>query len=380
MRCDELNNKIKNAFGHGSKSLREKVINSCQSTPQLSADSEYEIFEKRDTGSRYSPIFRRIAAIAACIVLFVSGLSLGLFIPRGERDNGGVGVAETFVYLDVNPSVELRMDADERVVECIAANEDADEILAGLKLVGVDMNTALSAIVGSMYVNGYLSAESNSILVSVDGREDKEEQLLADITARINSVFEKSELECSIIAQTVKQSEELKARAEENGVSIGKMYLVEKMIESIEDFDIDDLPNLSGMSIKDLNLIYSTRPEKEENGDKQDDPFDKDVSTGNIGGLVKEDEALISLLETIERELSSIEQSEVRILPQFENGKLSMIYVVKIKFSDDELTYEYKIDCYTGELLSSTAVPSSDETDAPEHKDEENHKNNHNKK
>ncbi len=46
------------------------------------------------------------------------------------------------------------------------------------------------------------------------------------------------------------------------------------------------------MSIKDLNLIYSTRPDK----GGENDPFDKDIASGDIGGVVKQDDALTLLL------------------------------------------------------------------------------------
>lgn len=39
-----------------------------------------------------------------------------------------------------------------------------------------------NAIVGSMYTNGYLNTETNSILVSVDSFSNKDDSLLTDIS------------------------------------------------------------------------------------------------------------------------------------------------------------------------------------------------------
>ncbi len=96
-----------------------------------------------------------------------------------------------------------------------------------------------------MYVNGYLTEDSNSILISVDGKdEETTDTLLSDITSKINTVFENSGLECSIIAQSVKVDDDLKQIAQENGVSVGKMHLVDKMVGGMDDFDAENAPDL----------------------------------------------------------------------------------------------------------------------------------------
>ncbi|MBQ8301977.1 MAG: hypothetical protein IJX97_00310 [Clostridia bacterium] len=355
MKNSEIKEKIKEALELDSPSLRSKVLASCQSEAQLPAESETVVAKERVQGTPRVAIYRRIAALAACIALFISGLSVGLFIPRGDggASNGvTVGAAETFVYLDVNPSIEMQMDGEGRVVECLAANEDAEQILSGLELSGVNMSTAISAIVGSMYVNGYLTEESNSILVSVNGEDgEKTERLLSDITAKINEVFEKSELECSIIAQSVKVDEALKERAEQNGVSVGKMHLVDKMVEVMEELGAENATELANMSIKELNLIYSTKPEKDDG--ENSDPFGKDVSSGTVGGYVDKEDALGILLEAMEKDLSSVEWYSVHVMPHKTGGGLQLAYSVYLRFAGDATVYEYTLDCLTGEILQT---------------------------
>ena len=66
--------------------------------------------------------------------------------------------------MDVNPSIELRINNAEKVIAAEALNEDAEIILEDMKLRGVDVDVATNALIGSMVKNGYLSELSNSIL------------------------------------------------------------------------------------------------------------------------------------------------------------------------------------------------------------------------
>ena len=354
MKKRDLKNRITEAFESEKPNIRAKILASCEKEEQLPATaSASQVIETPVRRPNYNMIFKRVAACAICLMLFISGLSIGLFIPRGDGGTVTPTDAETFVYLDVNPSIELRMDNENKVINCLAANEDAETILAGLKLEGVDMNTALTAIVGSMYVNGYLTEDSNSILISVDGKDEKTvDALLFDITSKINTVFENSGLECSIIAQRVEVDDDLQQRAQENGVSIGKMHLVDKMVGGMDDFNTEDAPELADMSIKELNLIYSTRPNK----GGENDPFGKDISSGDIGGVVKQDDALTLLLAAIDIDRTEVEWYRVQAKPQ----NRQMVYNVSIRVKGDATTYELEVDCQTGEVVKiDTNMPNT---------------------
>ena len=355
MKKRDLKRKILEAYKSDTPDLCSRVLASCENERQEPAVQS--VYKPARRSSFYS-VFKRVAAVCICLVLFISGLSVGRYIPR---DGGTLphAVAETFVYLDVNPSIELQIDGEDKIVACIAANADAEVILTDLKLDGVDMNTALTAIVGSMYVNGYLTEDSNSILVSVDSKDSaKTQALLSSISDKINNVFDKTDMECSIIAQGLLADDNLKQRAEDNGVSVGKMYLVDKMIESIENYGSEDAPTLTDMSIRELSLIYSTRPHK----GSENDPFDKDVSRGEIGGFVKQDDALTALVASIEIDISNVEDYEIKVEINHIDGKPQMVYTLMIKLKNDENIYEFEVDCKDGGIVKTDErLPNRDD-------------------
>lgn len=352
----ELKNEIKEAFARETPDLKATVLARCEKEAQLPSPTVKKAERPARLRMFATPAFRRIAACALCLILFAAGIVTGHFLPTDPtapppstpevtpEPSPTVTTADTFVYLDVNPSIELQASSDGRVVACLAINEDAEPILANLQLIDTDMNTAISAIVGSLYVNGYLTEDANSILISVNTEEEeKSSSLLSSITQKINTVFEKSAMECSIIAQSIKVDDTLKARADQNGVSVSKMHLVDKMINNREDFSEDDVPRLTGMSIRELNLIYATRPD--------DSPsFDKDVSSGSVGGFIDKNDVLPLLLTALSLDGGSVERINLRATSRVEGGKHSMIYRADL-FLKSGTRYFVEIDCQSGEIL-----------------------------
>lgn len=339
--------KIKTAFENETPNIKSRVLNSVENEVQL----PFEILEKPRTISAF---FKRIILALSFCLIFAVGITSGYFIPKNNDDVVPLS-AENIVYIDVNPSVEISLSSDNIVVTCTAVNSDAEKILQGLNLSGVELNTALSAIVGAMYVNGYLSLEENSMLISVDGvTEEKTTTLLNLITQNVNKVFENSEVDCSIIAQSVKGESELIKRAKDNGVSIGKMQLVDKLISSFDEFDETSVSDLSKMSIKELNLIYKNKP-----GDNSDSGV-SDIVSGIIGGYLDEGGALLAVTEYLQIALDEVENYFVRIKPSIVGG-ISLKYQVIVTLKSGS-EYKFEVDCKTGDVVLLETPPAQDES------------------
>lgn len=376
----DLKKMIVDSYKAETPALASKIIVSCKAEQQESAtasatQSEYSA----EPPLHFSIMLKRVAAVAACLILLVTVIITGL-LPKD--DNGAivpVTEAETFIYIDVNPSIELQMDSENKVLKCLAGNEDAFIIISDLKLEGVDMNTAIALIMESMQATGYLTEDSNSILVSIQAKDnDTTKFLLSGITNSINTICEKSGLECSIIAQGVQVDEALKKRAQEKGVSVGKMHLVDKIVDGIEDFNAEDALELVEMSIKELNLVYATKPDKD---NSEGDSLLDDIVSSAISGFVQQNDALSLLLSEIDIDLSEIEWYHVQAKPQNNNGNRKMVYSVSIRLRDDPVTYSFQMDCKTGEILKidesmpkinipNLTPPSKEEDkDTPPHQD-----------
>ena len=66
-------------------------------------------------------------------------------------------VAASTIAIDVNPSIVLELNDEDKVIEVILNNEDASIILGEMDLINVDYNVAVNALIGSMVANGYIN-------------------------------------------------------------------------------------------------------------------------------------------------------------------------------------------------------------------------------
>lgn len=105
--------------------------------------------------------------VAACLAVLLLGGG-GLLVQQAHA-------VTSVVSLDVNPSIELRVNSREKVVSCQALNQEAQAVLedmdGGRDLKGVKADVAVNAIVGSLVRCGYLDSLSSAILISVEDKD-----------------------------------------------------------------------------------------------------------------------------------------------------------------------------------------------------------------
>lgn len=345
MKKKEIKEKLNMAFKEETPNLSESIIKACESEEQFAPEIELKPSVKRFN-------FRRFASVFACLALFVIGLVAGYFIPQGEK----ISQVETSLFIDVNPSIEVQLDENNTVLQINALNTDAEEVLKNLKLKGVEMDTAINAIIGSLYVNGYLTAENNSVLVSVDTKnKDNTEVLVNGVSNKISQVLKSANVNLSVIAQDVENSDYLKERADEHGISIGKMHLIDKMMDmELVDggFDEEDIPDLAKMPIKDLNFLYSVNPIHKNKGEKPP----QEVIVGEVGGYIEKESALQAVLKTISLDESEVEWYELRVHPQGDNNQRKMVYSITLKKKNSNELLRYEVDPKTGLVTASGMV------------------------
>lgn len=367
----ELKNKIKEDFEKETPSLYAKIEKTCNSTVQ----QEVAFEEKpRRTQWSFNLIMKRACALAVCLLIFVTGISVGIFAKRDGGGGGDVAAPETdaHVYLDVNPSVELSVNTENRVAGCSAINEDAEKILSGLNLENVDMNTALNAIIGAMYMGGYLSTDSNSILVSVEGKDDaRADAVLTDVSDKISKVFEGSALECEIVAQKIAIDESLSKRAEENGVSVGKMHFVDKMVEEFDEINVEDAKNLLNMSIGELGTMrkeleeHAKPPKDDEPPQSPDEKPNDEPNDSEKPNKVENDEKTSALVNKVlaSKEISAdkVKSQEVYFWFASYEHHIRPAYIVILEIDGEEGYFVYDIDLFTGEIFKEQHVGSLEE-------------------
>ena len=245
-----------------------------------------------------------------CVVcLLVIG---GLYYNNNYKVTSKVGI-------DVNPSVELKINQKEKVLEVIANNEDGKKIISDMDLKGSDINVAVNALIGSMVKNGYITELANSILISVENNDNtKAETLRQEILNQINME------NISIISQTVNEEQELTDLANQYNISLGKVKIIKQIIANNNLLTFDQLASLS---INELNLIL-----KDENTS----------GTASQKAYIGEDKAKEIALN--HANVTSVTNYKIEL--DFDDV---MVYEIEFKANNKE--YDYEINATTGDII-----------------------------
>ena len=245
------------------------------------------------------------------------------------------------VSLDVNPSIELKVNKSEKVLVCTPLNEDAKAILAdmgdGADLKGAKLDVAVNAIVGSLVRNGYLNSISSAIMISVEDNDTaRAEKLQRELTSTVDGVLQTNEARASVLTQTLTQDAGLEQQARENSISTGKAALVNRVLAQNSALKFDALAKLSVEELKDL--AEAGAPAMPIGTDKA-----MDIAVAAFG------------------KASTAKMAYSEVDPELDESPAH--YEVEIRSQSGE-EFEYKIDAYTGVILESKRE-AADGTEAP---------------
>lgn len=302
----ELDARLNAAVEHTAPDNVIEVLSRC--TPQK--DNTIEMPKRRPK--------RLPMLVAAC--LLVALLGSGIAWQR-------VGAATTTVSLDVNPGIQLSVDRNEKVLSCLPLNEDAVRVLDDMELEGVQLNVAVNAIVGALVRNGYLDEISSAILISVEDKDpNRAEQLKQDLADMVNQALEDSAGAAAVLSQTVERNADRQKLADEYKISLGKAAMIEQVLQINNTLDYGGLAQLSVEELEGL------------------------IETGAPGMPVGKGQALAAA------------QAQAGALPQGVSADWDVDPELdetpahyKVELDTDLGDFEYKIDAYSGEVLSGPA-------------------------
>mgnify|MGYP006965608655 FL=1 len=136
MRNDPMEQKLKTAAEHLTPDVLDRILADCAKEPKGEILYMENISDPRSRNNNWIKVLS--LGTAACMMIG------GLFWWNRYR------ALNYTVEMDVNPSIELRVNKAEKVISAEALNKDAQIILEDMKLKGVDVDVATNAIIGSM--------------------------------------------------------------------------------------------------------------------------------------------------------------------------------------------------------------------------------------
>ncbi len=300
--------------------------------------NDVAVSESRDRTAAGRKWMKKAVAVAACLILLV-GAGIGLNLYRQDRE------VRSTVELDVNPSIEILLNRKGRVVDVNARNGEAREMLAGMDFKGEELDPSLSAIVGSLLRNGYITDTRNSILVSVDDADAARGQdILQRITGEISTILDASSLQGSILGQTVCVDDRIRTLSDECGISYGKAKLILEIVDADARYDVEQLAPLS---IHELNLLQSSRNLRIPDIQMEGEASQKEYIGAEQAAKIALDHAGLS-----EDEVSGLE-----VEMDYDRGR--MVYEVEFEHGGRE--YEIDVDARTGAVVGSEEEGAGDD-------------------
>lgn len=262
------------------------------------------------------------ALIAACLALVLVGGGGGLFYLQ-------TAAVASVVSLDVNPSIELKVNRSERVVSCAALNTDAAAVLfdmdGGADLKGAKLDVAVNAVVGALVRHGYLDSLSSAILISVEDSDQQRalrlQQQLAEV---VDGILQTQAPNTSVLSQTLTANAGLGQQARNSSISTGKAALVNQVLVLNSALAFEELASLS---VEELSQLIETGAPA--------------MPVGRRAACAAAEEYAGT---------AAVSSATVSVDPELDENPPH--YEVKIHTALGE--FEYRVDAWTGAVLSGT--------------------------
>lgn len=217
---------------HSVKGFRNKPIG---------AEIEFGVVIKKQffKGLRVSFVIERFALAAACLTLIVCASSFTY----------QVNAVSCYVYIDINPSIELTINHLGRVLDSKGVNEDGKTLLDGHVIKGT-MEDAIMTIlqlaqdVGYMLLSGDEPTTSITLVPFNDGAAYEMLQRFSNLYTD-NGLSGVSLYTCS---------KEAMAQAEALGISPAQLNNAGDLFSFDPSVDIDEIINISKKTIVDMIL------------------------------------------------------------------------------------------------------------------------------
>ncbi len=333
MNKKEITNKIQNSLNNSIPNKFDDILLKC---PEKKGSIVMNNVEKENK-SKTNLIPKLSFALATFVLVLV-----GILTYNSSHK------IDSIIQLDVNPSIELEVSKDEKIIKAIAKNDDAEKVLKDMNLEKTDVDVALNAIIGSMITKGYINDLSNSILVSVENDDKiKGEELRKKLAAKIESIIGTDKIKGSILSQNITNNNtEANELSQKYNISLGKATLILDILASDSTLKVEDLVN---MSINELNVISESKTTEFNNVKKEGSASTKAYISVEKAKEIAFKHAGVSNPKNIDVEFDA------------DDG----LVVYDVEFETSTMEYDYEIDAINGNIIKSDKEKKDNDDDKP---------------
>lgn len=285
----------------------------------------------------------------------------------------------SYLSLDINPSVEIGVNAFDKVVKVKGINDDGNKILANVHIKGSNVTVAVSTLVYSAVDYGFIADDGSSVVSLTSETDDSKTaaKLESDAETGANQALEESDTTATVIKDNVALARRDQARA--LGISPGKLNLINKLQKVDPTATVDEYKDAS---VKDImKTIKNSKDKLKNNADNQDENKDQTNGTSdnntntstNTTGTDADSSAATNTNAAKVNNGSKANEKEDKISDEDKGNKDNNAASVtnNSKKDDDEDNVKKEVDHKTqGATNSNAAAHENKNSDANKNKDE----------
>lgn len=150
----------------------------------------------------------------------------------------------SIITLDINPSIEIKLNNKDKVIKIVALNNDAKEIIES-KFKGQPLDKTIESITNNIINKGYTDEKEIEIIIYSEGKINNNK-----IETIIKDNFDKKEIPVGII-KVEKITKEDKELAKKYNISPAKISYIKTITKENENVSLDDLATKSVNELKE---------------------------------------------------------------------------------------------------------------------------------
>ncbi|MGL4773407.1 MAG: anti-sigma-I factor RsgI family protein [Clostridium sp.] len=218
----------------------------------------------------FSSIFSK-RNIVFLLIFSILSIGFAFMLPREK-------VAVAYVSFDINPSIEMGLDKDNKVIKYTSVNNDGIKLIGEKPPLNVSVNESIDYLVQNAIDEGYITSDGTSTIALSATSDDEilSNSLENSITDSANKALNRNGVNCNIeggIASSEKREEALSY-----GITPGKLNIIKKLqeldpsvkIEDYKDATIKEIQNkiheLKGIGNSNSNPPVSNNGNENNNG------------------------------------------------------------------------------------------------------------------
>lgn len=325
----ELQKNIRLAFESATPNVLDTIIEKADTDD--SADEQPPLLIQKPSR------LRAVVALAASVVLILGAVLTAVMVMHSNT-------AAT-VTVDTDSCVELSLSRSGRPLSIVPMNPAGERMLATYSHRSDTAQEAVDSLLGYMIDTTALHRENNTVLLTVDGENTRE--LAQSMMDTAVECFAIERFDGAVLMYHAENAdEELRRFAAHHDISIGKAYMVTRLLDELPD---ENASYLCALSINDLNLIAASVPiafiDIEVYGDSAH------------GKRLSADEAVSRVLS--ELGLSPEEAQSIRAY--LGADKDGLVYRISVEIGS--YRYHYTMNAASGEIVRAILSDGSTTTD-----------------